>query len=158
VKLNWIKRFTSLSMLATLLLSCAGLPIHAQESPKSAPGKWRPKDGAYARPGPGFDARCGEYGDMQIDWSDNFTSGGEEGCKISKLSDTAPGSIRLDVVCESADREGHPYKEIILLKKVDEKTIFVRETQDGKFKRPGGSMAYCPDSAQRMYRESRKKG
>lgn len=65
---------------------------------------------------------------------------------------------QLDVVCESADREGRPYNEIILLKKIDEKAIFVRETQDGKFKRPGGSMAYCPDSAQRLYNDSKKKG
>jgi hypothetical protein len=150
-----MKRFTSLSLL---LLSCACLPADAQEGPKSAPGKWRPKDGAYATPGPDFTARCGEYGDTRIDWNDNFISGGEEGCKIVKLSDTASGSIKLDVVCESADREGHPYKEIILLKKIDEKTIFVRETQDGKFKRPGGSMAYCPDSTQRSYSASKKKG
>lgn len=163
MKLNRMKHFTSSSMLAALLLSCAGLPTHAQEGPKSSPnksspGKWRPKDGTYATPGSNFDARCGEYGDMQIDWSDNFISGGEEGCKITKLSDTAPGSIRLDVVCESADREGHPYKEIIILKKIDEKTIFTRETQDGKFRRSGGSMAYCPDGAQRMYSDSKKKG
>lgn len=158
MKLNRMKCFTSLSVLATLLLSCAGLSIRAQEGPKSAPGKWRPKDGTYATPGPDFVARCGEYGDMRIDWGDNFTSGGEEGCKITKLSDTAPGSIRLDVICESADREGHPYKEIILLKKIDEKTIFVRETQDGKFRRSGGSMAYCPENAQRLYSDSKKKG
>jgi hypothetical protein len=62
------------------------------------------------------------------------------------------------VVCESADREGHPYKEIIILRKIDEKTIFTRETQDGKFRRSGGSMAYCPDGAQRMYSDSKKKG
>ena len=168
MKQNRMKHFTSLSMLAALLLSCAGLPTHAQDGPKSpsnksslnksAPGQWRPKDGTYATPGSNFDARCGEYGDTRIDWSDNFISGGEEGCKITKLSDTAPGSIRLDVVCDSADREGHPYKEIILLKKIDERTIFLRETQDRKFRRSGGPMAYCPDSAQRMYSDSKKKG
>lgn len=158
MKLNRMKHLTSLPTLAALLLSCVGLPTHAQEGPRSAPDKWRPKDGTYATPGPNFDARCVEYGDTQIDWNDNFISGGEEGCKITKLTDTAPGSIRLDVACESADREGRPYKEIILLKKIDEKAIFVRETQDGKFKRPGGSMAYCPDSAQRLYNDSKKKG
>lgn len=158
MKLNRMKHLTSLSTLATLLLSCVGMTTHAQEGPRSARDKWRPKDGTYATPGPNFDARCGEYGDTQIDWNDNFISGGEEGCKITKLTDTALGSIRLDVVCESADREGRPYKEIILLKKIDEKAIFVRETQDGKFKRPGGSMAYCPDSAQRLYNDSKKKG
>jgi hypothetical protein len=152
-----MKRFASLLTLATLLLPCAGLPLHAQEGPKTVSGKWRPKDGTYAKPGPEFGARCGEYGDMQVDWNSNFISGGEEGCKIVKLSDTAPGSIRLDTVCHSAEREGHPYKEITLLKKIDEKTIFVRETQDGKFRRPGGPMAYCPDDAQSLYSASKKK-
>ena len=127
---------------------------------KDAPGKRRPraqKDGTYAKPGSDFDGRCGEYGDTQIDWSSNLISGGEEGCKIAKPSDSAPDSIRLDVVCTSADREGQRYKEIIVLKKIDEKTIFIRETQDGKFKRPGGRMAYCPDKLQRSYKENNRK-
>lgn len=156
MKLNRMKRLTLTLTLVALLLPCAGLSLHAQEGPKSASGKWRPKDGTYAEPGPEFDARCGGYGDTQIDWSSNFISGGEEGCKITKLSDTAPGSIRLDVVCYSAEREERSYKEIILLKKIDEKTIFVRETQDGKFRRPGGPMAYCPDELQKA-KETRRK-
>ncbi len=172
MKLNRMKHFTSLSMLAALLLSCAGLPTHAQDGPKSpsnksspnksspnksAPGQWRPKDGTYATPGRDFDARCGEYGDTRIDWSDNDLG------RRGRLQDHQITGYRCrqhhtDVFCDSADREGHPYKEIILLKKIDEKTIFLRETQDGKFKRSGGPMAYCPDSAQRMYRDSKKKG
>jgi hypothetical protein len=157
VKLNRMKRLTSLLIFVAPLLPCAALSLHAQESSKNASDRWRPKDGTYAEPGPELDARCGEYGDTQIDWSSNFISGGEEGCKIAKLSDTAPGSIRLDVVCTSADREGRRYKEIVLLKKIDEKTIFIRETQDGKFRRPGGRMAYCPDEMQRSYSDSKKK-
>jgi len=157
MKLTRRKRFGALLILAAPLLPGVGLSLHAQESSKTVSDRWRPKDGTYAEPGPGFDARCGEYGDTQIDWSSNLISGGEEGCKIAKLSDPAPGSIKLDVVCESADREGRPYKEIILLKKIDEKTIFIRETQDGKFKRPGGRMAYCPDKLQRSYKENNRK-
>ena len=37
---------------------------------------------------------------------------------------------------------------------MDERTIFLQETQNGKFKRPGGKMAYCPEEAQRMYTEA----
>lgn len=157
MKFNRMNRVTLASTLAVLLLPCVGLSLHAQEGPKSTSGKWRPKGGTYAEPGPSFDARCGEYGDAQIDWSSNFISGGEEGCRITKLSDTAPGSIKLDVVCHSAERGERSYKEVFLLKKIDEKTIFVRETQDGKFKRPGGPMAYCPDEMQRTYSDSKKK-
>ncbi|WFU83772.1 hypothetical protein QA645_13805 [Bradyrhizobium sp. CIAT3101] len=157
MQLNRMKWPAPLLMVVASLLLCDGLSLHAEESSKTGSDRWRPKDGTYAEPGSEFDARCGEYGDTQIDWSSNFISGGEEGCKIAKLSDTAPGSIRLDVVCRSADREGQRYKEIILLKKIDEKTIFIRETQDGKFKRPGARMTYCPDELQRQYRENNKK-
>ncbi len=157
MKLNQMKRLTLRLTFGALLLPCAGLSLHAQEGPKSVSGNWRPKDGTYAKPGPNFKARCGEYGDTQIGWNDKSISGGEEGCTIAKLTDTAPGSIRLDVVCFSAERGEENYKEIMLLKKIDEKTIFVRETQEGKFTRPGGRMAYCPDEQQRMYRENNKK-
>jgi hypothetical protein len=133
------------------------LSAPAEEAAPTAVEKWRPKGGTYAEPGPDFSARCGEYGDTQIDWGASRISGGEEGCKIAKLSDTAPGNITLNVVCYSADSDGRPYREIILLKKIDDKTIFLRETQGGKFKRPGGPMSYCPDEAQRLYETSKKK-
>jgi hypothetical protein len=131
-------------------------PAPGEERPKPSLEKWRPKGGTYAEPGVAFNARCGEYGDTQIDWEANAINGGEEGCKIVKLSDTGPAAIRLDVVCTDIERE-KPYKETILLKKIDDTTIYLRETQNGKFKRAGGSMAYCPEEAQRLYAQSRNK-
>jgi hypothetical protein len=47
------------------------------------------------------------------------------------------------------------FKEIMLLRKVDENNIFVRKTQNGKFKDPNWRAAYCPEDAQRMYTEAR---
>jgi|1185.fasta_scaffold190229_1 hypothetical protein len=131
-------------------------PALGEERPKPSIEKWRPKGGTYAEPGVAFNARCGEYGDTQIDWEANAINGGEEGCKIVKLSDTSPAVIKLDVVCTDIERE-KPYKEIILLRKIDDTTIYLRETQNGKFKRAGGPMAYCPEEAQRLYAQSRKK-
>lgn len=149
--------------LIALLAFGAAQIASAQEKAKAVKAKtvvdkWRPLDGTYAEPGPEFNLRCGEYGDAQIDWADNSISGGEEDCKIIKLTDTAPGCIRLDTICTSAAREGESYKEITLLKKIDEKTIFLRETQDGKFTRSGARMAYCPEDQQRMYQENTKAG
>ena len=142
---------------ATLLcLVIAAIPAFAEGGIKPAAEKWRPKNGTYAEPGANFNARCGEFGDTQIEWGENSISGGEEGCTIAKVSDTASGAIRLDVLCTNSERE-KPYKEIAILKKVDDKTIFIRETQNGKFKRAGGPMSYCPEEAQRLYSESRKK-
>jgi len=156
--LNWNhkrRHIFALSTFAVLFALSAASPTFAQGSnAKPATEKWRPKDGTYAEPGANFNARCGEFGDTQIEWAENSINGGEEGCKIVKLSDTAPGAIRLDVICTDIERE-KPYKEIVLLKKMNEKTIFLRETQNGKFKRPGGKMSYCPEDAQRSYTTAR---
>jgi hypothetical protein len=143
------------ALALTCLLSAAALAF-AEESARPATEKWRPKDGVYAEPGASFNARCGEFGDTVIELAEKWTSGGEEGCKIIKLTDTSPGAIRLDVTCTEIDRET-PYKEIIVLKKMDEKTIFLRETQNEKFKRPGGPFSYCPEEFQRAYIEQKTK-
>ncbi len=155
--MNWNQKRRHIFALSTFALSfalSAAYPTFAQGgNAKPTTERWRPKDGTYAEPGANFNTRCGEFGDTQIERAENSINGGEEGCKIVKLSDTAPGAIRLDVVCTDIERE-KPYKEIVLLKKIDEKTIFLRETQNGKFKRPGGKMSYCPEEAQRMYTEA----
>ena len=88
-------------MLAFVVFNCACLfnsttPALGEERPKPLIERWRPKGGIYAEPGVDFSARCGEYGDTQIDWELNAINGGEEGCKIAKLSDTCPAAIRLD--------------------------------------------------------------
>ena len=140
--------------LAYLLGSAAS--AFAQESPKTGGGKWRPKEGVYAEPGANFKDKCLDFGDSIIELTQKTISGGEEECKVVKLADTAPGTITLEMACVEINRET-PYKEIILLKKIDEKTIFLRETQDGKFKRPGGPMSYCSEEVQRMYVESKKR-
>lgn len=139
---------------ALACLSSAAASALAQGSAKPAMDKWRPKDGVYADTGVTFAERCGEFGDTIIALAEKSISGGEEGCKITKLTDTAPGAIKLDLACTDIERE-KPYKEIILLKRIDDKTIFLRETQNGKFKRPGGQMSYCPEEAQRSYTESK---
>ena len=150
------RRSVTLPIYIIACLVFAPVPAFPEEGTKPPAEKWRPRNGTYAEPGTGFNARCGEYGDTLIEWNDNYISGGEEGCKIAKVSDMAPGSIKLDVLCTNSDTET-PYKEIILLKKVNDKTIFFRETQNGKFTRDGGEMTYCPESAQRLYIDSKKK-
>jgi len=150
------RRSATLPIYILAYLVFATAPAFPEGSAAPRAEKWRPKNGIYAEPGTGFNARCGEFGDTLIEWNDNYISGGEEGCKIAKVSDMATGSIKLDVLCTNSDTET-PYKEIILLKKVNDKTIFFRETQNGKFSRDGGEMTYCPAPAQRLYIDSKKK-
>jgi hypothetical protein len=129
----------------------------AEERSKPTVEKWRPKDGVYAGP-TNFNDKCGDSPDLFLELAENaLSAGGEEMCKIVKLADTAPGTITLDVTCTDIERET-PYKKIILLKKIDEKTIFWRATADAKLKfaNAGVRVSYCPEEAQRMRIEAKK--
>jgi hypothetical protein len=135
----------------TYLLSA---PTYAQENAKPATEKWLPKDGTYVGPGHDYD-RCLDFGDLIVEFAKKRIAGNEYECKITKLADTAPGAVKLDVICTDIEKE-KPYNEVILLKRIDEKTIFYRQTTNGKFKYPGGQLSYCHEEAQRMYIESKK--
>jgi hypothetical protein len=126
-----------------------------RDRPKPAAQKWRPKTGPYAQLGADFGKRCKDFGDATIDLAEKTIGSSEQECKIINLTDTASGAIRLDVSCVDTERE-NPHKEIILLKKVDEKAIFYRQSYKENFKYPGVKYFYCPEEAQRMYIESKK--
>jgi hypothetical protein len=150
---------------ALILLSCATTAGFPQDVAKPATEKWRPKEGTYAAPGVDFSLRCGEDADVIVELKDNSISGNEWSCKVTRLTDTAPGAIRLDMVCydynlaesinsKDPDPEERTFKEIMLLRKIDGKSMFVRRTVNGKFKDPDWRASYCPDEAQRMYIEA----
>jgi hypothetical protein len=153
--------------LACLL--SAGTSTFAQGTSKPATEKWRPTEGTYAAPGANFSLRCGEDGDVIVELKDNSISGNEWSCKVTRLTDTAPGDIRLDMVChdynlaefldtKDPNPEERKFKEIMLLRKIDEKSMFVRKTVNGKFKDPDWRASYCPEDAQRMYIEAVARG
>src|SRR5580693_4469577 len=115
------------SAFVVVCLISVSAPAVAQNGAKPVMEKWRPKDGAYASLSADFSQRCRDFGDATIDLAEGEVASSEQKCEIVKLTDAAPGTIRLDVSCISTDRE-EPHKEIVLLKKVDEKTIFYRQT------------------------------
>lgn len=149
--------------VAFICLLGVAAPVMAQESAKPSPDKWRPKNGIYAERGADFATRCGEFGDLRIGLGKGSISGSEWGCQIKKVTDTAPGSIRLDLTCSdynlalninprAPNTYERTFKEILLLKRANETTISVRKTLNGKF---SGSWqaSYCPEDAQRSYAE-----
>jgi hypothetical protein len=155
--------FLQAAFALTWLLS-AGAPAFAQDSTKPATEKWRPKEGTYAEPGANFSLRCGEFGDVTVELAKKTISGNEWSCEITKLTDTAPGTIKLDMICDDSNLaefihdpnpEERKFREVMLLRKIDEKSIFVRKTLDGKFKAPEWRASYCPADAQRMYTEAK---
>ena len=138
-----------------------GLPALAQDATAPATPKWRPKAGIYAIPGKGFEDACGEFQDVIIELAQGVISGHEWSCKVNRLSDTAPGAIRLDMTCDDYNLAGYLnepedkiFKEVMLLKKIDEKRIVVRKTVNGKFKDPEFRASYCPQNWQHAYLES----
>ena len=148
--------FAIMGMLIT------GLPAFAQQGAAPATPKWRPKAGIYAVPGKGFENACGEFQGLIVELAESAVSGDEWNCKITRLTDTAPGAIRLDMTCDDYNLAGslnEPedtiYKEVLLLKKIDEKRIVFRKTLNGEFKYPEYPASYCPANAQRAYLESK---
>jgi hypothetical protein len=139
-------------------------PTLAQDAAQPATAKWRPKEGTYASPGKGFAEACGEFGDLNVELREKSVSGHEWGCKVGKLTDTGPGAIRLDMTCSDLNLteflkrpEEAEFKEVLLLKKIDDKSMSARKTLDGKFKDPEWKAVYCPKEAQQMYRDTTAK-
>ncbi|MGJ5202251.1 hypothetical protein [Bradyrhizobium sp. HKCCYLR20261] len=127
---------------------------------------WRPPDGTYAAPGNNFDEICGEFGDFILELSKKAILSNERICKIAKLTDTAPGAIRLSLICDDYNLaislgDPHPYerkfREVMLLKRIDTNTLSVRKTLDGKFTAPAWQALYCPEEKQRWYRDARER-
>src|SRR5450756_873831 len=158
-------RILALAAFTLAWLLSADASTFAQRISKPATEKWRPKEGTYVALGADFSLRCGEFGDVIVELKDNSISGNEWSCKVSRLTDTAPGAIRLDMVCydynlaesinsKDPNPEERKFKEIMLLRKIDGKSMFVRKTVNGKFKGPDWRASYCPDEAQRMYTEA----
>ena len=155
-------RFAGLVLLSHLLGS---IPGYSQDSASPAE-KWRPKDGTYAAPDQHFDAQCGEFGDIAIELAEGAVTRSEQNCKIRKLLDTAPFELRLDLICDDynlAESIGDPnphtrkFKEIVTLKKVDDKTIAVRKTLNGKFTSSAWQASYCPEEKQRWFYDARQR-
>jgi hypothetical protein len=149
--------FAIMGMLVT------GLPAIAQDAAAPATPKWRPTDGLYAAPGAQFNASCGEYGDVIVDLAGKEISGNEWSCKVVKLTGSAPGAIWLNMICDDynlaeslGDRDPNfrKFREVMLLRRIDEKSVFVRKTLNGKFEGPEYRAAYCPQEWQRTYVEN----
>jgi hypothetical protein len=148
--------FAIMGMLVT------GVPAFAQDAAAPAASKWRPKAGVYAVPGKDFENSCGEFRGFIVELAESAVSGDEWNCKVTRLTDTAPGAIRLDMTCDDynlaaslKEPDETIFKEVMLLKKIGDNRIVFRKTLNGKFKYPEYPASYCPPDAQRAYLESR---
>jgi hypothetical protein len=139
-----------------------GLPALAQDATTPVTPKWRPKAGVYAVPGKDFENSCGEFRGFIVELAESAVSGDEWNCKVTRLTDTGPRAIRLDMTCDDynlaaslQELDETIFKEVMLLKKISDKRIVFRKTLNGKFKYPEYPASYCPPDAQRAYLESK---
>jgi hypothetical protein len=139
------------SVLSVLILGISTV-ASAQDASKIAASKWRPTDGIYAVPGANFSARCRDQAEAYVRLADNLIAGNEYGCKIKKMTDTAPGQLKLEAACSDAQTETTK-NELILLKRIDDRTFSWRHVTAGT-KDPGIKFSYCPEDAQQTDREN----
>lgn len=152
--------------VVVLLMLAANLSVVAQEEPAMAADKWRPKAGAYAEPGKNFESNCDEGNDMTIDLGEKSVSGSEWGCKVKRIVDLAPGSLKVGMICSDYNLaqnlnprdpnwETRQFNEVMFVKRIDDATISVQKSLNGKFKDPPWRAAYCPLKTQRALAEAK---
>ena len=146
---------------ATLLAFTVGYligiatPALAQDVVKS-PAKWRPKDGHYVFAGENSAEQCKILSDFLIELRKKRVIGNESfNCKVTKLTDVTERAIRLDLSCDENgiddDDDDDPkharlYKEIMTLRKIDGKSLFMNITKKGKFNLPESRISYCREA------------
>lgn len=159
-----VLRILDHAMLALMLTTFASAAF-AQERPAPAFDKWRPKAGAYAAAGKNFQSSCDEGDDLTIDLDEKSVSGPEWGCAVRKIVDLVPGSLKVEMICSDynlaqnlnpRDRnwENRQFNEVMFIKRVDEATIAVQKSLNGKLKDRPWRGAYCPLETQRALAEA----
>jgi hypothetical protein len=149
--------------LALALISGAATPVIAQEIAKtmSAPAEaWHPKDGIYAYGGKDFDVRCSDFGELTIALARSKIMGYEVSCKVTNRTRIAPETLKINLLCLDYNLAAHlgkpdewEFKEVMLLRRINETTLSVQKTINGKLTDPSAQATYCPEPAQRKYTE-----
>lgn len=147
-----------------IALITAAMPAVAQEVVEpiahAKPATWRPKDGIYAYLGKDFEIRCRDFGELTIAFARRTIMGNEVSCKITNLTSVTPATLKLDLLCLDYNLAAHlkepderEFKEVMLLKKINEATLSVQKTINGEFTDPSAQAIYCPNQTQRNYVE-----
>ncbi len=158
-------RCAPLLALVVFLTLDTNVTAVAQEAIGTATDKWRPKDGVYAEPGKSFQSSCDERNDVTINLRGKSVYGYEWGCKVKTITDLSSGSVQLDMICydynlaqnlnpRDPNWENRQFKEIMFVKRIDDATISVQKSLNGKFKDPPWRAAYCPLKTQRALAEA----
>jgi hypothetical protein len=165
VSFDQMTRCAPLLTLGIFLTLTADVSALAQEAIGSAIDKWRPKNGAYAAPGKNFRSSCDEGNDITIDLGGKSVNGYEWGCRVKKIIDLAPSSLKVEMICNDYNLaqnlnprdpnwENRQFNEVMFIKRLDDATISVQKSLDGKLKDPPWRGVYCPLKTQRALVEA----
>ena len=104
---------------------------------KARSEKWRPRDGLYIRADTEFTGPCEYPAPYLLELGKKrFVVDERRGCKITKIADTAPGALQLDMNCTETDNpdegDGKNYKEVMRLRKIDDASFYMQLTDKGK--------------------------
>ncbi|WP_298254736.1 hypothetical protein [Bradyrhizobium sp.] len=126
------------SSLAFACLMSAITPGLAQDAAKSAPEKWRPKDGLYDMDdGGAFVVPCEHSGSHQIELAKRLIGENEVyKCIVTKVTDVDANMLRLNANCD--DVSDGKIKSVITLRKIDDKSFFMSWSSD-----QGSRFTYC---------------
>ena len=123
----------------TLCSISASAPASAQGSTKPAiEEKWRPRDGVYGLD-PGKAGPCESFPLSDIELSKHSIGSNEiYKCDVKKVTDAAPGVLRLDVSCDHETLG--KYRDVMTFRKIDETSFF---TRSARFGRSSAKLVYC---------------
>ena len=135
--------FALLGVLATTV---------AQEKAKPAPERWRPRDGLYIRADTEFTGPCEYPAPYLLELGKKrFVVDVRWGCKITKIADTAPGALQLEMNCTETDNpdegDGKNYKEVMRLRKIDDASFYMQLTDKGKANGAPWRVNYCEEAS-----------
>ena len=128
---------------------CASTAAFAQNTSKPASEKWRPKDGKYVEAGTDPADPCEDAPGFVVELSKEFVGVDELAkCRVTKFVDTAPGALRINMVCSTREDSGADgltdYKEVMTLRRIDDQAFFMHWSYKGKFIRPEWRVDFCP--------------
>ena len=131
---------------------------------------WRPQAGIYAIPGTNFDDRFLKSGDAIIELAERSISTGADTCNVTFIRNE-PNALQMFVTCDTAsnardavgshaEARSNPVPsrpETIILKKIDDKAVFLQMTKERKFVDAGGQLSYCGKEAHKIYMQQKTK-
>jgi len=130
----------------TLCLSGAAPPTLAQDGTNPAIGKkWRPKDGLYVMANTTLTGPCENSAQYLFELGKKSVIGNESfRCDVKRLVDTAPGALRLDLICDGDEDGERPTKEVMAFRRIDDKSFFMRMSTKGKLSTREWRVNFCP--------------